>query len=259
MTIGKRPFHDFCFINLMTPDLEPAAAFFGELFGWTYGDGVPGGKLILVGGRAAGALMDLHAPGMPSDMRPVVGVMIKVADVDATAARVVELGGRAHPPFDVLANGRMAVCFDPTGAAFDIWQPKSKDGAEHDSHAHGGPGWFEVMTTDAPSAVTFYERLFGWTPNAQPAMPGVEYTVFELDGRPIAGAMTILPHMNLGDTPPHWAVTFSVQSADDTARLAEKLGARVSFEPADIPGVGRVASLISPQGVLFSVLAWLAM
>ena len=54
-------------------------------------------------------------------------------------------------------------------------------------------------------------------------------------------------------------MTFSVQSADDTARLAEKLGARVSFEPADIPGVGRVASLISPQGVLFSVLAWLAM
>ncbi len=257
MTTGNRKTHDFCWINLMTPAGERAKGFFGKLFGWTYGEmpGVPGGHLIEVGGKAAGALMDLDVVKMPPTP-PVIGVMIKVESADATVAKIAQLGGRAEPAFDVLTNGRMAMCTDPNGAIFALWQPTSKLGIEADSHAYGAPTWFETLTTDVGRAVKFYRELFGWTVEEQQPMPGMTYTLFKLGSVPIAGAMAILPQMKMGDVPPHWATSFAVKNADDTARLAAELGAAVCVPVSEIPNVGRFAMFKSPQGVPFSVLEY---
>lgn len=56
----------------------------------------------------------------------------------------------------------MAVCFDPNGAEFDVWQPGRSTDA--DTSHHGVPNWFETITTDVDRAATFYAELFGWTP-----------------------------------------------------------------------------------------------
>jgi hypothetical protein len=252
MTTGKRSVHDFCFINLMTPDAAKAKAFFAELFGWTYGEmpGVPGGALIQVEGRTAGAVMDLAA--CPPDVPAVIGVMVGVESADATAARVAALGGRAEPAMD-FENGSMAMCFDPNGAAFGIWQARTEHGFEHDSHAHGAPSWFETLTTDAGRAVAFYAELFGWKPQVE-QMPGGSYTVFKLGSVPIAGTMK-MPSQTAGATP-HWGTYFAVKSVDETAKLGAKLGATVCMPPTDIPQVGRFALLTSPQGVPFHVITY---
>lgn len=252
--MGIRKVHDFCWINLVTPEASSARAFFSGVFGWTYGEmpGIPGGSLIQVEGRAAGALMDVAIAHMPKDTPPVIGVMVKVADAAATVAKVIALGGRAEPAFDVLENGRMASCTDPNGAVFGVWQPKKEVGVEADIRAHGTPTWFETITSDAGRAVKFYAELFGWTTQER-TMPGMSYTMFELDGVPIAGAMAATPEMKMGDIPPHWGTYFAVKNADESAKRVVDLGGTLCFPVHSIPDVGRFGLCKSPQGVSFHV------
>lgn len=250
MTTGIRPTHDFCWINLMSPDGEKARGFFASLLGWTYGEmpGVPGGQLILVGGLTAGAFMDLDVVKMPPGTPPVIGVMVRVDDADATVKKARSLGGQAEDAFDVMENGRMAMLHDPNGARIAVWQPKKQSTADCDSHANGAPTWFETLTTDPARAATFYSSLFAWKAEEQ-ALPGMSYTVFKLGDRPIAGAMGRMPHM--GEVPPHWGTYFAVDDVDGTAARGGALGGKLCIPPQDIPGVGRFALLLSPQGVSF--------
>ena len=252
MTTGKRKFREFCWINVMTPKLEDATKFFQQVLGWQSGEGLPGGHVIHVDGLPAGALMDLAVcpPGIP----PVIGVMIKVENAEATVARVIALGGSAEPVMDVGGNGRMASCTDPTGAIFNIWQPLTKDGAECDPCVPGAPTWFELHSTDPEKAAQFYTELFGWTAAAEPMGPGMTYTTLHLDGAPIAGAMRAMPDPQGNVQPSHWGTYFTVLDADATVKLTKQLGGELCFGPHDIPKVGRFALVKSPQGVSFLLL-----
>jgi uncharacterized protein len=45
--------------------------------------------------------------------------------VDEAVKKAEGLGAKVlAPPFDVMDVGRMAVLQDPTGAVFEVWQPK---------------------------------------------------------------------------------------------------------------------------------------
>ena len=86
MTTGIRPMGDFCWINMLTPQPADARAFFGRLLDWTYVE-MPGmGHRVQVGGRDIGGLFDLDGPNTPPGTPPLIGVMVKVASADATAA-----------------------------------------------------------------------------------------------------------------------------------------------------------------------------
>lgn len=94
-------------INILTPQPDAAREFFAGLLGWTYAD-MPGmGHLIVVDGHNVGGLFDLNAPQTPPGTPPQLGIMIKVDDADATAAKVIALGGKAQPAFDVGPQGRL--------------------------------------------------------------------------------------------------------------------------------------------------------
>ena len=247
---------EFCWINVLTPDPAAARTFFTKLLGWSYADMGGMGDLIEVQGQNIGGLFDLKGPNVPPGTPPCIGVMIKVDDADATAAKVQALGGKAMPPFDVMDNGRMAVCFDPNGAPFDVWQPKRQGGTEVDSTLQGAPSWFESLTSDVPRAVRFYQDLFGWTAEAM-EMPDFTYTVFKLGTDYAAGMMAAPP--NMGPIPPHWGTYFTVDDVDARSQLATELGGKVQIGPMDIPGVGRFAGITSPQGVMFYIIKYLPM
>jgi predicted enzyme related to lactoylglutathione lyase len=254
MSQGPRKVHDFCWINLITPDLDRSMAFFEKLFGWTYkDDGIPNGRVILVDGLGAGAIIDVKQ--MPPGTPPVIGVMIKVQNADETVAKASALGGRGEAAFDVMKNGRMGMCIDPNGGIFAVWQPIEKPGFEVDGRAHGAPTWFETITDDVPRAVKFYGELFGWTAEEQSPVPGMKYTLLKLDGVPIAGAMGKTPHMP-ANVPAHWGTTFAVKNADETVRLAKELGAEICIPVQELPNVGRFALLKSPQGVSFHLMQY---
>lgn len=253
MATGTRAPGDFCWFNLLTPEPDAAREFFGRLLGWTFAE-IPGmGHRVQVGGRDVGGLFDLAGPGTPPGTPPLIGVMVKVENADAACAKVAALGGKAMPAFDIMDQGRMAVCFDPNGAEFDLWEPKKSQGSDADSAAHGAPSWFETLTTDTDRAARFYSALFGWTTESMP-MDGSTYTTFKLGAAYVAGMMAITPEM--GALRPHWATYFTVTDADAAARDAAALGAKVVVPPRDVPGVGRFATLVSPQGVPFSVIRY---
>lgn len=249
MPSGLRHPGEFCWINILTPDAAAAREFFARVLGWGYQEIAGLGHTILVDGHPIGGLFDIDAPQTPPDTAPILGVMLRIENADATAARVNELGGRARPAFDIGQSGRMAVCFDVSGAEFDVWQPKQMAGTAVDSNAHGAPNWFELMTTDVDGAVAFYGGLFGWQARQ---VPGTGYSVMMLGERDVGGVQAITARM--GAMQPHWVTYLTVADVDATAQLAVELGGRIDLQVRDSHGV-RLCGIVSPQGVGFRVVA----
>ena len=108
--------------ELITTDPQQAAGFYGSLFGWSFESmPLPTGtyQVIKVGDVAIGGLMapPEGAPPMP----PCWGSYVTVADVDASVAHCVQLGGQLLVPVMEVPNvGRMAVIQDPQGAAINV-------------------------------------------------------------------------------------------------------------------------------------------
>jgi uncharacterized protein len=244
---------EFCWTNMLTPQPEAAKAFFGGLFGWTFKDMAGLGYVVRLDGRDIGGLFDLHGINTPKDARPGFGVMVKVDDADGAAAWLTALGGTHKEPFDIFTQGRMAVCHDPNGAEFDLWQPRKMAGFDVDARQHGAPTWFETLTSDTTRAIAFYEKMFGWTAKTSTMPGGIDYTVFSHEGRDVAGLMAIPEGMQF---PPHWGVYFAVADIAASVATATTLGGTTCVPIRDIPGVGRFAGLISPQGVMFYVLQY---
>jgi predicted enzyme related to lactoylglutathione lyase len=112
----------FSWCELMTPDPEAAQAFYGELLGWTLKAGDVGDMpytVIEVAGKGIGG-MAAPPPSSPN-MPPTWGTYITVDDVDTTAAKAQELGGKVlMPPMDIPSVGKFALIQDPQGAAFCV-------------------------------------------------------------------------------------------------------------------------------------------
>ena len=96
-------------------------------------------------------------------MPPHWAIYVAVESADATASSVPALGGKVIvPPFDVMEFGRMAVLQDPTGAVFEIWQPKQHTGIRIEGVA-GTLCWADLSSPDPDATGKFYTGLFGWT------------------------------------------------------------------------------------------------
>ena len=107
----------FGWIELMTTDKNAARDFYTSLFGWETEEAPMEGMdytVFKVGGDAVGGIMKIpaEAQGMP----PSWSVYVTVDDVDKTAVRVQELGGKLlRPPADIPGVGRFCVLQDPQG------------------------------------------------------------------------------------------------------------------------------------------------
>jgi predicted enzyme related to lactoylglutathione lyase len=108
--------------ELMTTDTDAAAKFYAEVFGWgavTHGEGASAYTEFQVGGRSIAGMMPKPAE-MPAEVPPYWGVYFAVADTDATAAQVAQLGGTVMMPPRDIEPGRFAIAVDPTGAMFSV-------------------------------------------------------------------------------------------------------------------------------------------
>jgi predicted enzyme related to lactoylglutathione lyase len=255
MGTGVRKAGEFCWINVLTSNTAESKAWFSKVLGWTYADLSGMGDLIKVDGHKIGGMFDLDSPNTPPGTPPLIGIMVKTDNADATSAKANSLGGKGGEPMDILDSGRMSELKDPGGAHIDVWQPMKNDGTDADKSRHGAPSWYENYSPDPKKTAQFYADLFGWTFDVMP-MPGMgDYTVFSYEGVQIAGMMATEGPMK--DVPPSWATYFTVEDIDKTAALVGELGGTVFVPPMDIPNVGRFAGLISPQGVRFFAITYL--
>lgn len=109
--------------------------------------------------------------------------------------------------------------------------------------------WYDLMTPDMAAAQAFYEAVVGW--NAQDSgMPGHAYTLFTVDGRPMAGLMSLTQDMRDMGVPPCWTGYVAVSDVDGVAAAMQADGGTVRKGPEDIPGVGRFAVVADPQGAV---------
>jgi predicted enzyme related to lactoylglutathione lyase len=235
-------------VDLATPAPDASAAFYGELFGWTTTEPRPdfgGYANFLDGGRRVGGLNPM---GESAAWRTYVAV----DDAEAIAAEVAEQGGTVLlAPTDVGDLGRMAVFQDPQGTDFGVWQAGEFAGAEK-VNVPVSLCWNELNSRDLDAVRGFYEAVFGWTA-APTDMGEMIYTVFNLGESSIGGGLT-LPPQTPAEVPGHWLVWFSVVDRDATVARAGELGAEARIDAMDVPGVGRLAVLVDPQGAAFGVM-----
>ena len=116
----------------------------------------------------------------------------------------------------------------------------------------GTPIWYELMTTDADGAQKFYAKVVGWSIAPFGTAGTGDYRVLTApDGQGVGGLMT-LP--NGAAMKPGWFCYIGVHDVDGTAEKIKSLGGSVHMGPQDIPGVGRLAMVADPQGMVFYIM-----
>jgi predicted enzyme related to lactoylglutathione lyase len=113
-------------------------------------------------------------------------------------------------------------------------------------HEPGSFSWAELATTDAAAAKKFYTTLFSWGFVDSPAGPDMVYTMLKMRDKSI-GALFEMGAQQKG-APPHWTAYVTVASADESAKKAKQLGAKVLAEPFDVMDVGRMATIQDREG-----------
>jgi predicted enzyme related to lactoylglutathione lyase len=249
-----------CWVAAVHPDPDGAARFYSELFGWQSDDLMPPESeesyiVCKLRGRDVAAIV---SPGpAPRPPEPVWGTHVWVDSADASVAAAEEAGGTTiAQPFDSPGGGRVAVIADPSGAAFCLWEPAGRKGAQL---VNEPSAWAMSMlsTPDPDGAKEFYGTVFGWTTEAfGPA------TLFRLPGffggepsQPVP--RDVVAVMVEGEAPARWGVDFWVADANAAATKAAELGGRTIAGPYEIPGF-RQAVLTDPQGAGFTVSQLLA-
>jgi predicted enzyme related to lactoylglutathione lyase len=130
--------------------------------------------------------------------------------------------------------------------------PPLVEPASQERHA-GKVIFVELVTPDFVAAKQFYAGLFGWTFRDIRGGPA-EYAEASLDGRPVAGVLhKALPAGERRQ--PAWLSFLAVSDVDTAEKAALDHGAKVLFQPHDVPGRGRQAVFADPQGAVFAVLA----
>jgi predicted enzyme related to lactoylglutathione lyase len=258
-----------CWVDTTQPDPKAAVAFYAGLFGWECEDvmppGAPGEYHVA---RIRGG--DVAAVGSQMEGAPPAAVWntyVWVESADAAADEVRAAAGAVLvEPFEVGDAGRMAVCADPEGAAFCVWQARAHRGATV-VNEHGSLNFNNLHTRDLEGARSFYGAVFGWEilMGSMWALPGYgdfleQRTPGMRENMAAMGAPErfedVVASVNLipGDQPearPHWGVTFAVDDADAIAARATELGGQVDVAPFDAPWQ-RMTVVTDPQGATFT-------
>jgi predicted enzyme related to lactoylglutathione lyase len=235
-----------CWIETAQPDPEAARAFYSRLMRWTATDLVPKGS---PGHYFLAALDGLAVAGIASGDgdRARWNTYVAVDDADAVTRLVDDHGGSVRDePFDGGDRGRGAVCVDPAGAAFGIWQAGDASGVE----VRRVPGAWEVsdLHTDQPiETQTFYESVFGWRMGSVEVGAGESASAFRVDEETVGWLVDLAPE----DDGPCWHVTFSVANRDEASATAQRLGAEILSELDS--RWSRAAVVRDPQGAMFSL------
>ena len=258
-----------CWVDTVAHDLDEARRFYTGLFDWTYTDAIPadapGNYLIAtIGGE------DVAAIASPDSDDETVAwrTYIAVDDADATAKAVEAARGTvALGPVDAGPGGRQAVCVDPRGAEFRLWQARKRLGAQL-INAPGAWNFSDLLTTDPHTAAVFYAPLFGWeiddvgfaTMVRRPGYGAHLAATVDPDIKERQSGIMAPPGFEdavawMGIIPEghreHWQVTFTVADRDASAAIAEGLGATlVATEDADWT---KTATIREPQGAQFVI------
>ncbi len=246
----------FSWVELATSDAKAGVAFYRALFGWDVieHDMGEGGvyTIFTLRGKDVAAGSGQQPQERQMGIPPHWNLFVTVRNAEESAARALSLGGQVLvAPFDVMDNGRMAVIQDPTGATFQIWEPKSHHGVKIRNEPNS-LCWSELTTKDPKAAETFYTGLFGWTAKHSTPSAVMDYTEFSVNGQPGVGMMA-MPENMPPQVPSYWMPYFQVADLDAATLKAKGLGATIMVGPNAIPDGARFVILQDPQKAMFAL------
>jgi predicted enzyme related to lactoylglutathione lyase len=262
----------------MQPDVDAAMAFYGALFDWTFEVRTPEGapRRYAYARRDGLVVAGLGGPSVATDPAGWT-TYVWVGSVDETTARVEANGGGVlSPPVDIPRAGRVAVCADPSGAVFGLWQAGENRGAEL-VNVPGSWNFSELNVVDPRAAESFYRAVFGWLSDPLEMSPDQPVSMWrvagygdflaardpelrsrqEADQAPngFADAVALMQPIT-SDAPAgassHWSITFAVADADAAFDQAIKLGASV-VTPLFDTTYTRMGSIEDPQGATLTL------
>lgn len=240
--------------ELMTTDMNAAIAFYEQVVGWTSAPFEQSPQPYTIFKRA-GQTPVAGVMARPAGMNapPFWSMYVGVATLEPVLAQIRQLGGsECSPVMDVPGVGRMQMMTDPQGAAFYIFEPASAEQPPEAAAEVGEASWHELMTTDAPAAMTFYSEVFHWQPSETLDMGAAgQYQMFNRPHGMIGGMMNKPPEM--AHVPPNWQIYFRVP--DITAALARvnASGGQILNGPMEVPGGDWILNGMDPQGAAFAL------
>jgi predicted enzyme related to lactoylglutathione lyase len=238
----------------MTTDTRIAETFYDKVVGWSSepfaNSPKPYTRFKRSGGVGVAGLME-RPEGM--NMPPFWSMYIAVPKLEDAVAQVKRLGGsQLSEVITVPTVGRMQMLKDPQGAAFYIIQPEPRENPPDRDPEVGEASWIELMTTDAPAAMKFYQQIFDWTPSEAMDMGEMgTYQMFNRGPRMIGGMMN--KPKELAQVPPHWAIYFLVPDINAAAERIKANGGQILNGPMEVPGGDWVLNAKDPQGAAFSL------
>jgi uncharacterized protein len=243
----------FVWYELMTTDAEAAKSFYAAVIGWGAQDASKPGlsyTLFTVGKAAVSGLMPLSEDARKMGMRPSWLGYVGVDDVDATADRIIKLGGAVHvPPTSIPNISRVSVAVDPQMAMFALLTWLQGDEQPVALSTPGRVGWHELLAADVEKAWTFYGDLFGWQEaNADTPAAGT-YRLFSAGGETIGGMCTKPATAPV----PFWLYYFNVGDIDLAVKRVKAGGGRIVIGPMEVPGGRWIVQCVDPQGAIFAL------
>ena len=113
--------------------------------------------------------------------------------------------------------------------------------------------WYELLTSDADAAQSFYTSVLGWS-YADSGQPQMDYRIVNAGENSVGGMMPITPDMAAQGAAPIWLGYIAVDDVDATVADLQQRGGSVQMPAMDIPMVGRIAMVTDPQGAPFYVM-----
>lgn len=113
---------------------------------------------------------------------------------------------------------------------------------------HGTFIWNELDTPDQHVSGLFFDKLLGWSRREVNAGVFGIYTLFQKNGRDVAGMMN--PTTDTASKHSRWQAYIAVDDVDDCARRVPELGGKVIVPAHDIPAFGRVCQVSDPLGAI---------
>ncbi|HEY8535506.1 MAG TPA: VOC family protein [Vicinamibacterales bacterium] len=240
--------------ELMTTDTKGAEAFYTAVLGWKAATSPHSPQPYTVFSRD-GSVEVAGMMARPAHLQvpPFWSMYIGVPKLEDAAAHITRLGGRSiSPVIEVPTRGRLQMMADPQDASFYIFEPASGEQRPEGPAEVGEASWHELITTDAPAAMTFYGEVFGWTPGEAMDMgPLGKYHLFNRPHGMIGGMMNRPPQ--LANVPPNWQIYFRVADITSAVERITANGGTVLNGPMEVPGGDMVLNARDPQGAHFNL------
>ncbi len=120
-------------------------------------------------------------------------------------------------------------------------------------YSHGDFSWVDLNSKNMMEARDFYASVFGWHCVDQDTQGGPPYSIFELDGKQVAGMGQMSPEMIDQGVPSVWNNYVQVSNCETVCAKCEELGGAVFMPSMKVLDAGTMAFLQDPHGAMFAI------